>query len=96
MLLHAKNKRLGFAPGLWPRKIVSRLGRWSSRFNPKIVVAVAIAALFGLAAVYAKKVQAPCDDGYVYLVYVKNLFNGNGLTYNGEKVQGFTRLQQQE
>lgn len=37
-------------------------------------------------------VFAPCDDAYIFLVYVKNLLSGNGLTYNGDYVQGFSSI----
>lgn len=32
------------------------------------------------------------DDAFIYLVYVKNLISGNGLTFNGELVEGFSSL----
>jgi hypothetical protein len=37
-------------------------------------------------------VYAPCDDAYIFLVYAKNLFSGNGLTFNGDYVQGFSSI----
>ena len=52
--------------------------------------ALSIAAL--LAFVYGRAVYAPCDDAYIFYVYAKNLVNGNGLTYNGIHVQGFTSV----
>lgn len=57
--------------------------------STRIAVIVSIAVIFAVAVLYARWTHAPIDDGYIYLVYVKNLLNGNGLTYNGEKVQGF-------
>ncbi len=52
-------------------------------------VMLALAAGLGL---HAWHVYAPCDDAYIYLVYVNSLFNGNGLTYNGALVQGFSSI----
>jgi arabinofuranosyltransferase len=49
-------------------------------------------AIFLGAVFYSLRLYAPCDDAYIYLVYVKNLINGNGLTYNGMRVQGFTSI----
>ncbi len=34
--------------------------------------------------------KTPNDDAYIFLVYVKNLLKGNGLTYNGMVVEGYT------
>lgn len=39
---------------------------------------------------YAWSVYAPCDDTYIFAVYASNLLEGNGLTFNGERVEGFT------
>lgn len=52
-----------------------------------------IAALFvlGLAHVIAYWFYQP-DDAFIYLVYVKNLIAGNGLTFNGEVVEGFSSV----
>lgn len=55
-------------------------------------VVVALALIFAAASFYAARLYAACDDTYIYLVYVKNLFGGNGLTFNGMKVQGFTSV----
>lgn len=41
---------------------------------------------------YSLNVYAPCDDAYIFLVYAKNLFSGNGLTFNGDYVQGFSSI----
>lgn len=32
------------------------------------------------------------DDAFIYLVYIKNLISGNGLTFNGEVVEGFSSV----
>jgi hypothetical protein len=37
--------------------------------------------LFPLAVAYGLKVHAPADDAYIYLVYVRNLVEGRGLTF---------------
>jgi len=59
--------------------------------RPMAIAAMLILLVVCTAAVYyARHVYAPCDDTYIYLVYAKNLFAGNGLTYNGTNVQGFT------
>lgn len=59
---------------------------------PGVVAAAALAGAFAAALVYSRAIYAPCDDTYIYLVYVKNLLAGNGLTFNGMKVQGFTSV----
>ncbi|MCZ6766734.1 MAG: hypothetical protein O7D32_07360, partial [bacterium] len=60
------------------------------RYRKDILALVALGAVFAAAVVYARRVYAPCDDTYIYLVYAKNFLAGNGLTYNGIKIQGFT------
>lgn len=52
-----------------------------------------IVALFvmGLAHVIAYWFYQP-DDAFIYLVYVNNLIGGNGLTFNGEMVEGFSSV----
>lgn len=61
-----------------------------SRFDRKPVIVLSVLALYAIAGVYAWRVFAPSDDTYIYLVYAKNFLKGNGLTYNGMRVQGFT------
>ena len=51
------------------------------------VAGLIVALLFHAAYVYA-----PCDDAYIYLVYVQSFLEGKGLTYNGDAVQGFTSI----
>lgn len=63
----------------------------SGRFSAWQVPA-ALLVIFGVAVAYAFYLYAECDDTYIYLVYVKNLFKGNGLTFNGAHVQGFTSV----
>lgn len=54
--------------------------------------ALGLTVIFAAATVYSLKIYAPCDDTYIYLVYVKNLLGGHGLTFNGMKVWGFTSV----
>ena len=56
--------------------------------RPPLWVVVALVTILLLSGVYAYILYAPCDDTYIYLVYAKNLFAGDGLTFNGMKVQG--------
>lgn len=50
---------------------------------------IGITAILLAHAIY---VYAPCDDAYIYLVYVKSFLEGKGFTYNGEVVQGFSSI----
>lgn len=52
-----------------------------------------IAGLFmlGITHVMAYWFYQP-DDAFIYLVYVKNIISGNGLTFNGEVVEGFSSV----
>lgn len=47
---------------------------------------------FPLTLLYGWYVYAPSDDMYIFLVYVRNFLQGNGLTYNGVIVEGFTSV----
>jgi hypothetical protein len=47
---------------------------------------------FPLTVVYAKQIYATCDDAYIFFVYARNLVEGNGLTYNGVLVEGFSSV----
>jgi hypothetical protein len=53
-----------------------------------------VPALLGLAFAacggYALVLAAPCDDAYITFVYARNLASCNGLSFNGERVEGFT------
>ncbi len=51
---------------------------------------VILAAISALAVVYSRLIYAPCDDTYIFLVYAKNFIHGNGLTFNGAVVEGFS------
>lgn len=53
-------------------------------------LAIIVVCFFPLALLYAKHIYSTCDDTYISLVYVKNFLQGNGLTYNGMRVEGFT------
>ena len=46
--------------------------------------------LFPIVILYGRYLYAPSDDMYIFLVYAKNFIQGNGLTYNGTVVEGFT------
>jgi hypothetical protein len=60
--------------------------------NTRVWIPVALAVVYLLSVAYAWLIYAPSDDTYIYLVYAKNFLKGNGLTYNGMKVQGFTSV----
>jgi len=60
--------------------------------SPRVWVPATLVIIFAVAAIYAAKLFAECDDTYIYLVYVRSFFDGEGLTYNGMKVQGFTSV----
>jgi len=48
--------------------------------------------LFPVAFVFSRWIYAPCDDAYIFLVYAKNFVEGNGLTYNGIFVEGYSSI----
>jgi len=49
------------------------------------------AAVFGAGLVHAWLYRTfQPDDTFIVLVYAKNLLTGNGLTFNGERVEGFS------
>jgi len=48
--------------------------------------------LFPTAIIYGRYIYAPSDDMYIFLVYVRNFLEGNGFTYNGIVVEGFTSV----
>ena len=60
--------------------------------DPRIWAPIALVLTYLGALWYAFVIYAPSDDTFIYLVYVKNLLTGNGLTFNGDKVQGFTSV----
>jgi len=43
-----------------------------------------------IAVILSRTLYAPCDDAYIFLVYAKNFIHGNGLTFNGTVVEGFS------
>ncbi len=53
-------------------------------------ISIIVVCFFPLALLYAKHIYSTCDDTYISLVYVKNFLQGNGLTFNGMRVEGFT------
>lgn len=48
------------------------------------------AAIFLSACVYAWSTYSPLDDAHIFLVYARNILAGNGPTFNGVRVEGFT------
>jgi len=42
------------------------------------------------AVVYSRIIYAPSDDAYIFLVYANNFIQGNGLTFNGMLVEGYS------
>ena len=48
--------------------------------------------LFPFTVIYGRYIYAPSDDMYIFLVYARNFIAGNGLTYNGMVVEGFTSV----
>lgn len=57
------------------------------KYSPFLFIAF---ILFPLTVLYARIVFAPCDDAYILFVYAKNFLQGNGWTYNGTRVEGFS------
>lgn len=54
-----------------------------------VLVYLAICATY---VILGRIVYAPSDDAYIFYVYAKNFLEGNGLTYNGTIVWGFTSV----
>ncbi len=54
----------------------------------KVIPATAIVVIFALQIIAYLPFKV--DDAYIAFVYSKNLVNGNGLTYNGLVVEGFS------
>jgi arabinofuranosyltransferase len=48
--------------------------------------------LFPIAVAFSRWIYAPCDDAYIFLVYARNFVEGNGLTYNGILVEGYSSI----
>jgi hypothetical protein len=51
---------------------------------------IALALIGAFAFIYSRQLYAPCDDAYIFLVYAKNWLAGNGPTFNGAVVEGFS------
>lgn len=47
---------------------------------------------FPIEVIFGRSIYAPSDDMYIFLVYARNFIDGNGLTYNGTLVEGFTSV----
>lgn len=60
------------------------------RLEGRHAIAAVLLLLFPLLVGYALVIRAPCDDAYIFATYAKNLLDGKGLTFNGERVEGFT------
>lgn len=58
----------------------------------RLPVLVLVFALFPAALLYAERLHVPSDDTYIFLVYAKNFLAGEGLTFNGTRVEGFTSV----
>lgn len=63
-----------------------RKDQFFSNFLPLILLAL----IAGMAVLFSRQIYAPCDDAYIFLVYAKNFLQGNGLTFNGMIVEGFS------
>jgi hypothetical protein len=72
---------------LLPRHMPSPASR---RRFALIVSLLILAAAFGF--VFCSVATYPDEDAYITYVFSKNLANGNGPTYNGLKVEGYTNL----
>jgi hypothetical protein len=53
---------------------------------------VIVLLLVPITVFYGWRIYAPSDDVYIFLVYVRNFLDGNGLTFNGAVVEGFTSV----
>jgi len=51
-----------------------------------------VLVLFPIAIIYGQQIYAICDDTYIYFVYARNFIEGNGLTFNGTRVEGFSSI----
>jgi len=61
-----------------------------NNFLDKKVLLVLAFFIGGLQLYFYRNFQP--DDAFIYLVYIKNLIQGNGLTFNGEYVEGFSSI----
>ncbi len=61
-----------------------------SRTGAPWLLALVGAIIIALFTYYALRLYAPCDDAYIFLVYAQSLIEGQGLTFNGTRVEGFT------
>lgn len=63
----------------------------SSPMQAMTVIGVVVICLSGFLHAFWYKAYQP-DDAFIYLVYVKNFLNGNGLTFNGALVEGYSSV----
>ncbi|MCZ4372666.1 hypothetical protein O4H50_12745 [Vibrio diazotrophicus] len=67
------------------------LNRESNSSSDGSILLGALFFFVGLVHVFLLYSYSP-DDTFIYLIYVKNLINGNGLSFNGELVEGFSSI----
>ena len=61
------------------------------RSHPWLALATMLLVLAGLLHAKVYWIFQP-DDAFIFLVYAKNLLTGNGLTFNGELVEGYSSM----
>ena len=59
-------------------------------FISEYILCIALFFIATFAISYSRYLYAPSDDAYIFLVYAKNFLQGNGLTFNGMVVEGFS------
>lgn len=73
--------------------INTKQNNWNKRTHSKnFAIPLTFVLLFAIAVIYGNLIYAPCDDSYIFYVYVKNFLAGKGLTYNGTLVEGFSSI----
>ena len=63
----------------------------SSQMQASSVIGLVVICLLGFSHTFWYRHFQP-DDAFIYLVYVKNLLIGNGLTFNGALVEGYSSI----
>lgn len=58
----------------------------------KTQAALGVTGIITFTVLYGRFLYAPCDDAYIFYIYARNFIEGNGLTYNGTVVWGFTSI----
>lgn len=72
---------------MYDRLSLSTMGLISKRLG---LIALALLVLFLLSILYARHIYAPSDDTFIFLVYARNFLEGNGFTFNGIAVEGYS------